>query len=139
VIAKNFETARDGAPIRLFKSYRPDFEDGGQSRDFVWVGDCVEVMLWLLVTPGASGLFNLGTGKARSFADLATALYDALGAAPRIDYVEMPESLRPRYQYFTEARLERLREAGYEAPFTSLEAGVKDYVSGFLLNDDPYR
>ena len=139
VIAKNFEAARKAEPIRLFKSYRPGYADGGQKRDFVWVDDCVAVMLWLLVTPGTSGLFNLGTGKARSFADLAAALYRALGAEPRIEYIEMPESLRPRYQYFTEARLERLREAGYTAPFTALEDGVRDYVTSYLLNEDPYR
>jgi ADP-L-glycero-D-manno-heptose 6-epimerase len=139
VIAKNAKAAREGKPIRLFKSHREGYEDGGQKRDFVWVGDCVEVMLWLLVTPGASGLFNLGTGRARSFADLAAALYRTLGAEPCIDYIEMPEGLRPRYQYFTEARMERLREAGYAAPFTALEDGVRDYVMNYLLNQDPYR
>ncbi|MGD9537495.1 MAG: ADP-glyceromanno-heptose 6-epimerase [Alphaproteobacteria bacterium] len=139
VIAKNFEAARKGEPIQLFKSYRQGYADGGQKRDFVWVGDCVAVMLWLLVTPGASGLFNLGSGEAHSFADLAAALYRALGAEPRIEYIEMPESLRPRYQYFTEARMDRLREAGYAAPFTALEDGVRDYVTSYLLNEDPYR
>ncbi len=139
VVATNFPAAREARPIRLFKSYRAGFADGGQKRDFVWVGDCVEVMLWLLVTPSISGLFNIGTGRARSFYDLAAALYGALGRAPLIDYVDMPESLRPRYQYFTEARPERLRAAGYAAPFTSLEDGVRDYVTNYLLNDDPYR
>jgi ADP-L-glycero-D-manno-heptose 6-epimerase len=139
VVATNFPAAREGRAIRLFKSYRVDFPDGGQKRDFVWVGDCVDVMLWLLVTPGVSGLFNLGTGKARSFDDLAAAAYRALGRAPLIEYVEMPEPLRPRYQYFTESRSERLRAAGYEAPFTSLEDGVHTYVANYLLNEDPYR
>ena len=139
VIATNFSAALEGRPIRLIKSYRAEFPDGGQKRDFVWVGDCVDVMLWLLVTPGVSGLFNLGTGKARSFDDLANATFRALGHEPRIEYVEMPESLRPRYQYFTESRPERLCAAGYEAPFTSLEDGVRGYVTTYLLNDDPYR
>ncbi len=139
VIATNFSAALEGRPIRLFKSYCAEFPDGGQKRDFVWVGDCVDVMLWLLVTPGVSGLFNLGTGKARSFDDLANATFRALGREPRIEYVEMPESLRPRYQYFTESRPERLCAAGYEAPFTSLEDGVRGYVTTYLLNDDPYR
>lgn len=139
VVATNFSAAREGRPIRLFKSYRADCPDGGQKRDFVWVGDCIEVMLWLLVTPGVSGLFNLGTGKARSFDDLAAAVFRALGREPLIEYIEMPESLRPRYQYFTEARPGRLRAAGYEAPFTSLEDGVRRYVTTYLLNEDPYR
>ena len=139
VVATNFPAAREGRPVRLFKSYRADFADGGQKRDFVWVGDCVDVMLWLLVTPNVSGLFNLGTGKARSFSDLATALFHALGREPMIDYIEMPEALRPHYQYLTKARPERLRAAGYETPFTSLEDGVRRYVTSYLLNDDPYR
>ena len=139
VVATNFPAARDGKPVRLFKSSRADVPDGGQKRDFVWVGDCIDVMLWLLVAPNVSGLFNLGTGKARSFVDLATALFRALGREPLIDYFDMPESLRPHYQYMTQSRPERLRAAGYETPFTSLEDGVHRYVKNYLLNDDPFR
>lgn len=139
VVATIFPDARNGGPVRLFKSYRPDYADGGQLRDFVWVGDCVDIMLWLLDNPAASGLFNVGTGKARSFDDLAHAVFSALGLEPRIDYIDMPPELRPRYQYFTEARMERLRAAGYDRPATSLENGVRTYVQDFLNRDDPYR
>src|SRR5262249_53300205 len=107
-------------------------------RDFVWVGDCVSVMLWLLDHPDVNGLFNLGSGKARSFADLARALYAAAGKKPRILYKPMPMELRARYQYFTEARMGRLRAAGYALPMTSLEDGVKKYVEDFLATPDPY-
>ncbi|MBI3709105.1 MAG: ADP-glyceromanno-heptose 6-epimerase [Proteobacteria bacterium] len=131
--------AAAGEPARLFKSYHPDYADGGQLRDFVWVDDCVAVMLWLLDHAQVSGLFNLGSGQARSFADLARAVYAALGRNCAIEYVDMPAELRDRYQYFTQARMERLRAAGYTAPFTPLETGVARYVGDFLANADPYR
>ncbi|MGE3622884.1 MAG: NAD-dependent epimerase/dehydratase family protein, partial [Bdellovibrionales bacterium] len=121
----------------LFKSHNPQYEDGGQLRDFIWVGDCVHVMLWLYDHPKISGLFNLGTGKARSFADLAIAVYRAAGKAPLIKYRDMPDELRAKYQYFTEAEMGKLRAAGYTAPFTSLEDGVKTYVQKYLAAD-PY-
>ena len=139
IVAKNFAAARDGQPIRLFRSHRNDYGDGGQMRDFIYVRDCVDVMLWLLEHPKVSGLFNLGTGKARSFADLAQALFAALGRAPGIDYVDMPEGLRARYQYFTQADMGRLRRAGYARPFASMEDGVADYVRRYLDAGDPYR
>ncbi len=130
---------RLGETPLLYRSHHPDYEDGGQLRDFIWVEDCVEVMLWLAQQAEASGLYNLGTGKARSFADLARAVAAATNRAADIDYVDTPEALRPRYQYFTEARMERLRQAGYQRPFTPLEDGVLRYVHDYLGRDDPYR
>src|SRR3546814_16630948 len=107
-------------------------------RDFIWVGDCVDVMLWLFDRPEVSGLFNVGTGQARSFADLAAALFAALARAPRIDYVDMPAPLRARYQYFTEARMERLRAPAYRKPCTPLDDGVGRHVRDFLPAPDHY-
>jgi ADP-L-glycero-D-manno-heptose 6-epimerase len=137
--ATNWPTVRDGGPIRLFKSYSDGIPDGGQKRDFIHVDDCVAVMLFLLDTPGVSGLFNVGTGQARSFADLARAIFAGAGLPERIEYVEMPEALRDRYQYFTEARMDRLRRAGFNLPFRSLEDGIAEYVRGHLAAPDPYR
>jgi ADP-L-glycero-D-manno-heptose 6-epimerase len=128
-----------GEPAHLFQSHHPDYADGGQLRDFVWVGDCVQVILWLLDQRRVNGLFNVGSGTARSFADLARVLFEALGQPQNIQYVPTPEAIRDNYQYFTEASVERLRAAGYEAPFTELEAGVARYVRDYLSADDPYR
>jgi len=122
----------------LFKSHRPEYPDGGQLRDFIWVGDCVNVMLWLLDNPRVNGLFNLGTGKARSFEDLAKAVFTAAGKEPMISYRDMPEELRERYQYFTEAHMDKLRAAGYAEPFTSLEEGLRRYVQDYLMKNDCY-
>jgi len=138
VINKIYPDAAAGNAVTLFKSHRADFEDGGQSRDFVYVKDCADVISWLIETPDVSGLFNLGTGEARSFKDLATATFAALNRKPNIEYVETPESIRDKYQYFTEAKMDRLRAAGYDKPFTSLEDGVMDYVQNYLVKDDPY-
>jgi ADP-L-glycero-D-manno-heptose 6-epimerase len=138
VVAHIFPNAVAGKPARLFRSHHPDYEDGGQCRDFVWVGDCVDAMLWLYDHPQVSGLFNLGSGRARSFRDLANAVFRALGSEPAIDYVDTPAELRAKYQYFTEARMERLRQAGYDRPFTSLEDGVARYVGDYLARPDPY-
>ncbi|MGC2857268.1 ADP-glyceromanno-heptose 6-epimerase [Novispirillum sp. DQ9] len=139
VVSQVFPHARENAHFNLFKSHNPDYEDGGQMRDFVWVGDCVDVILWLLDNPQVSGLFNLGTGKARTFRDLASAVYKALGKEPRIRFVDTPMQIRDKYQYFTEARMDRLREAGYTKPMTSLEEGVTRYVQQYLSQSDPYR
>lgn len=130
---------QSGAPARLFKSHHPDYSDGGQQRDFVWSGDCVDVVLWLLDNRRVNGLFNVGTGQARSFVDLARAVCEALEKPEKIEYVPTPEAIRDRYQYFTEARMARLRAAGYERPFTPLEDGVRRYVRDFLAAADPYR
>ncbi|GAB5467835.1 MAG: ADP-glyceromanno-heptose 6-epimerase [Rhodospirillales bacterium] len=134
-----FHQAQAGGPATLFASHRPDYADGEQLRDFVYVEDCVSVMLWLLETGRASGLFNLGTGEAQSFNRLARAVFAALNQVAKIDYVPTPESLRPRYQYFTQAKMDRLRAAGYDRPFLSVEDGVARYVHDHLLNQDPYR
>lgn len=139
VIARNFEALRRGEPLRLFKSYRPDYTDGGQLRDFVYVDDCVAVILWLLESPRVSGLFNVGSGAARSWLDLARAMFAALGLEPRIEFIEMPAALIEKYQYFTEAPLQRLRAAGYAASFSTLEAGTADYIRTYLSRSDPYR
>ncbi len=139
VVAQLFEQVAAGGRARLFKSHRPDYPDGGQLRDFVWIDDAVQVMLWLYDHPAVSGLFNVGTGKARSFADLAAAVFAALGREPQIDYVDTPAEIRERYQYFTEANMERLRAAGYDRPATELEDGVAAYVRGYLAADDRYR
>jgi ADP-L-glycero-D-manno-heptose 6-epimerase len=134
-----YPKAKADQPAILFKSHNPNYPDGGQMRDFVWIDDCTDVMLWLHDHPEASGLFNMGTGQARSFADLAKAVFTALGKAPNIQYVETPEAIRAKYQYFTEAKMTRLRDAGYSKPFTSLEDGITRYVRDFLDTSDPYR
>jgi ADP-L-glycero-D-manno-heptose 6-epimerase len=139
LIAKRFEDARSGTPVRLFKSHRDDIVDGGQLRDFIYVDDVVSVMHWLLGVPSVSGIFNVGTGQARSFRDLAVAMFAALGREPMIEYVDMPLALRPRYQNYTESKVENLRRAGYNADFTSLEEGVGRYVTEFLDRPDRYR
>lgn len=140
VICKLYPQITAGAAARLFKSHHDDYDDGGQLRDFVWVGDCVSVMLWLLDNPDVSGLFNVGTGKARSFKDLAEGTFKAAGIDPKITYVDMPESLRPKYQYFTQADMHKIQEAGYTKPFTELEDGIGKYVQDYMANSsDPYR
>ncbi len=138
VVAHVFPRAVAGEAARLFRSHRPDYADGGQLRDFVWVGDVVDVILWLLDHPQVSGLYNLGSGQARSFRDLAEAVYRALGQEPKIEYVDTPEAIRAKYQYFTQASMTRLRAAGYDRQMTPLEAGVTRYVTEFLAQEDPY-
>jgi ADP-L-glycero-D-manno-heptose 6-epimerase len=134
-----FEQVRDGGRARLFRSHNPGYADGGQLRDFVWVEDCVDAMISLWRQPGVSGLFNIGSGQARSFLDLAHAVFAAMGRSVAIDWVDTPAAIRDRYQYFTEARVERLRAAGFSAPFTALEDGVRRYVTDYLSTADPYR
>jgi ADP-L-glycero-D-manno-heptose 6-epimerase len=137
VKVKHDEIRAGGAP-RLFRSDRADLADGAQRRDFIWVGDVVDVMLWLLDTPGVSGLFNLGTGVARTYLDLAHAVCAAAGVAPSVEFIEMPVALQGQYQSFTQAAMGRLRAAGYSGQFTSLEDGIARYVRGFLAQPDPY-
>lgn len=139
LVAKNTPAIADGKTIRMFKSHKEGFADGEQLRDFVYVKDCAAVILWLLANPGVSGLFNLGTGKARSFRDLMLAVGDAAGKPVAFDYVDMPLSIRSQYQYFTQADMSKLRGAGYQAPFHTLEDGVRDYVQGYLTQADSYR
>ncbi len=139
LIAKVYGEASGGQAIRLFKSNHADYADGGQLRDFIYVRDCVDVVLWLLDNPEVNGLFNLGTGQARRWLDLANALFAALERPASVEFIELPETLRDRYQYFTEAEMAKLRAAGYDRPFTSLEEGIADYVRGYLSLADPYR
>jgi ADP-L-glycero-D-manno-heptose 6-epimerase len=138
VAAQIWPDVAHGRTVKLFKSYRPDYADGGQLRDFVYVRDCVDVVEWLVGRPDVNGVYNLGSGQARSFKDMAHAVFAAAGAEPQIDYVPMPLALRERYQYFTEAKLDRLRAAGFEGQFTSLEEGLGDYVKHYLAQPDPY-
>ncbi|MBL29095.1 MAG: ADP-glyceromanno-heptose 6-epimerase [Rhodospirillaceae bacterium] len=138
VVAKAYEQIVETGRVRLFRSHRPDYTDGGQTRDFVHVDDCVAVMLWLLDHPEVNGLYNMGTGQGRTFADLVGATFRAMDREPAIDFIDMPAQIRDRYQYFTEAKMERLRTAGYEAPFLSLEDGVTRYVRNFLATGDRY-
>ena len=128
-----------GRTVKLFRSYHPDYAHGGQLRDFVYVRDAVDVVAWLIDNEAINGVFNLGAGQARSFNDLAGAVFAAAGREPQIEYIEMPKALRARYQYFTQAKTDRLRAAGYAAPLTALEDGIGDYVRGFLARSDPYR
>ncbi len=132
------EVQADGV-ARLFKSYNPDYPDGGQRRDFVWVGDCVDVCLWLLEHPAVSGLFNLGSGEAKTFVEFIRPVFGALGREVEIDFIEMPEALRGKYQYFTKADMGKLVAAGYDKPLTQVEEGVRIYVEDFLHAEDPYR
>ncbi len=125
--------------VRLFESHRPGIAHGEQMRDFVYVGDCVEVMIWLLQHGSASGLFNVGTGRAESFNAMAGAVFAALNRSPKIEYIPTPEAIRERYQYYTQASMERLRAAGYERPFLSVRDGVHRYLHDYLMKDDIYR
>ena len=138
VALKNFREISDTGKAVLFRSHHPDYPDGGQKRDFVWVGDCVDIALWLADHPSARGIFNVGTGKARTFEDLARSVFVAMGRDPEIDFVDTPEAIRDRYQYFTQADMSRLRNAGYDRAATSLEEGVGIYVRDYLMADDPY-
>jgi len=132
VVLHAFDQIRAGGEVRLFKSYHPGFADGEQRRDFVSVDDVVEVLHFALDAAVPRGIFNLGTGSSRTFLDLAHATFAALGVPPRIRFVDMPEELRARYQYATEARMDRLRTAGYRSPFTTLADGVRRYVERLL-------
>jgi len=139
LVAKRFDDAKAGKTVRLFKSHRSGIADGEQKRDFIYVEDAVAVVRWLLATPQVSGIFNVGTGKARSFRDLIAALFAALNRPPAIEYIDMPAEIRGSYQYFTQAETGNLRRAGYNTPFTPLEDAVRRYVTTYLDRTDPYR
>ena len=139
MVAQMWPRIAAGEPVRLFKSYRDAWIDGGQERDFVSVRDAAAIVRWLVDTPDVSGLFNVGSGEARSFNDLATATFAAAGKTPQVDYIDMPEAIRDTYQYDTLAPMKRLRAAGYPAPLARIEDGVGDYVRRFLMTPDPYR
>ena len=138
VVKRKHDEIRAGGVPLLFRSDRADVADGAQRRDFVYVADVVGVMLWLLDTPAACGLFNLGSGVARSYLDLAHAVCAAAGLPPAAEFIDMPAALRGQYQSYTQADMRRLRAAGYPGQFTTLEDGIARYVTGFLAQPDPY-
>jgi ADP-L-glycero-D-manno-heptose 6-epimerase len=139
VVAQIWPRVQAGEPVQLFRSHHTDYADGGQLRDFVYVDDVVDVIEWLLGKESISGIFNAGSGQARSFADLARATFAAAGKEPQITYIDMPEVIRDRYQYFTEARMDRVRALGFDGQSTPLEEGVRRYVQSYLATDDPWR
>jgi ADP-L-glycero-D-manno-heptose 6-epimerase len=139
VLARRFDDIKARRVVELFNSHRDGIADGDQRRDFIYVDDVVRVMMWLLATPSVSGLFNVGTGQARSFKDLILSAYGALGTMPNIAYIDMPEAIRGSYQYFTQADVDRLQVAGYNGGFTALEYAVGHYVRGYLDSADRYR
>lgn len=134
----SFNQFRDSGTIKLFRSHRPDFEDGMQLRDFVYVKDAAAVVTFFLEQTEQSGIYNVGTGQARAFLDLAKAVIVSQRQQPDITFIDMPQDLQGKYQYFTQANIAKLRAAGYDRPFTSLEEGVRDYVQNYLLKNDPY-
>lgn len=135
MVFHGFNQIKADGEIRLFKSCNPKYEDGGQLRDFIYVKDICSVIVWMLEHPTISGLFNVGTGKAQSFRELAEATFHALNMEPNIKYIEMPEKLRGKYQYYTQADMNHLRFVGYDKPFANVEEGVKDYVQNHLDKD----
>ncbi|MEZ4799327.1 MAG: ADP-glyceromanno-heptose 6-epimerase [Flavobacteriales bacterium] len=133
VILHAFRQISEKGEMKLFRSHRPDFADGGQMRDFVYVKDVVEVCMFLMHHRQNSGIYNLGSGKARMFKDLATSTFHAMGLEPKIDYIDTPIDIRDKYQYFTEADMSKLINIGYNRPFHTLEEGVEDYVKNYLI------
>jgi ADP-L-glycero-D-manno-heptose 6-epimerase len=139
VAAQMWPQVREGHSVQLFKSYRADVPDGGQKRDFVYVRDAADVTRWLFDNPQVSGIYNLGSGQARTFEELARQVFEAAGKNAQIEYTPMPPAIRDKYQYFTEARMERLLEAGYSTPLTRLEEGIGEYVTRYLSQPDHHR
>lgn len=138
VVFHAYNQIKSTGKVNLFRSHNPDYKDGGQLRDFIYVRDVTEVLVFLMRTQPVSGIYNLGTGKARSFYDLATATFKASGLAANINFIDTPEDIRDKYQYFTEANMQKLRSVGYSKEFTSLEDGIGDYVKGYLENKRAY-
>jgi ADP-L-glycero-D-manno-heptose 6-epimerase len=138
VIFKAFNQIKETGKVRLFKSYLPQYPDGGQMRDFVYVKDCIEVLWWLFKNQDVNGIFNLGTGKARTWNDLISAVFAAMGTRQKIEYIEMPEPIRNQYQYFTQAEMDKLHSVGCPVSFSSMEDSVRDYVVNYLQKDDPH-
>jgi ADP-L-glycero-D-manno-heptose 6-epimerase len=132
VIFHAFNQIEQTGKMKLFRSHNPEFKDGEQKRDFIYVKDVTEVLIYLYTNRPASGLYNLGTGKARTFLDLTKATFKAMNRTPAIEFIDMPEDIRDKYQYFTEARMDKLGNAGYTKPFHSLEQGVQEYVKQYL-------
>ncbi|MBI1936719.1 MAG: ADP-glyceromanno-heptose 6-epimerase [Ignavibacteriales bacterium] len=135
VVHKAFEQIRDNGKVKLFKSYLKDYKDGEQKRDFIYVKDAVDMTLYFWEHPDKNGIFNVGTGKAQTWIELVTALFNALSKPVKIDFVDMPEDIREKYQYFTEANLTKLKQAGYDKSISNVEDGVNDYVKNYLLNE----
>jgi ADP-L-glycero-D-manno-heptose 6-epimerase len=135
-VLKAFEQINSNGRVRLFKSHRPDFKDGEQKRDFLYVKDAVDMTLFFFDNPKTAGIYNLGAGLARTWNDLAKAVFAAMGKSPNIEYIDMPDSVRNQYQYFTEADISKLRSTGYEKQITSLEEAAKDYVVHYLAKDE---
>ncbi|MDP6230634.1 MAG: ADP-glyceromanno-heptose 6-epimerase [Nitrospinaceae bacterium] len=133
MVRKGFLQARETNKIRLFKSYRKEYADGGQERDFLYIKDAVKMTLFFLDQQDAGGIFNVGAGKARNWNDLATTVFKAMDREPKIEYIEMPDSIRDQYQYHTSAEMKKIRDAGYTEPITSLEEGITDYIQNYLL------
>lgn len=138
MIFHGFNQIKKTGEVKLFKSHKPEFKDGEQLRDFIYVEDVAKVCIWLMQNNVASGLYNLGTGKARSFKDQITAIFTTLNKVPNIKYIDMPEDIRDKYQYFTEADMRKLETAGYKEKFYSLEEGIADYVKRFLIESNYY-
>lgn len=139
VIPQIFAQAKADRLFPLFKSERPDYKDGEQKRDFMWIDDCVDVIVWFLKHPHVSGLFNVGTGTARTYLDVLKSVYSAMDKEPETDFMELPEQLKGKYQYFTQADVSKLRAVGYDKPFTTLEEGVAKYVQNYLATGDIYK
>jgi ADP-L-glycero-D-manno-heptose 6-epimerase len=133
VVFHGFNQIKQEGKIKLFRSHRADFADGKQLRDFIYVKDIVDVLIWLMENKPASGIYNLGTGRARTFLDLANAVFSACSLEPNIEWIDIPIDIREKYQYFTEAKMEKLENAGYKKSFTKLEDGIRDYVQNYLL------
>ncbi len=131
-VLKAFEQINTTGKVRLFKSHKQDYKDGEQKRDFLYVKDAVDMALFFYDNPETSGIYNLGAGVARSWNDLAKAVFTAMGKKPNIEYIDMPDSVRNQYQYFTEADITKLRDTGYDEQITSLEESVADYVTQYL-------
>ncbi|MGZ3882952.1 MAG: ADP-glyceromanno-heptose 6-epimerase [Bacteroidia bacterium] len=138
VIFHAFNQIRQNGFVKLFRSHNPDYKDGGQLRDFVYVKDLIDVLFYTYKHKIKSGIYNLGSGKARTFLDLANATFKALGKEPKIEFIDTPADIRDKYQYFTEANMQKLFNAGYTHPFTSLEDGVDDYVKHYLIGNKYY-
>ncbi|MDD3626975.1 MAG: NAD-dependent epimerase/dehydratase family protein, partial [bacterium] len=138
VIFKAFHQVRETGKIKLFKSYNKKYKDGEQKRDFVYIKDCTNIIWWLINNPEVNGIFNLGTGKARTWVDLANAVFFAMEKKPSIEFIEMPDEIKPKYQYFTEADMKRLKSAKCPVNFRELEDSVADYIRNYLSKDDPY-
>ncbi|MGB3007910.1 MAG: NAD-dependent epimerase/dehydratase family protein, partial [Chitinophagaceae bacterium] len=138
VIFHSFNQIKSTGKVKLFKSHKPDFKDGQQLRDFIYVEDVAKVCYWLMDNTITSGIYNLGTGKARTFEELVKATFAGMGKEPVIEYIDMPEDIREKYQYFTQADMNKLQDAGYTKPFYTLEDGVGEYVKNYLMKKEYY-